>query len=180
MRTYKRYEGADGLSARVSAAAAWIAWGCLALVLAGGGVWAAEAPPPRLEGGDPADSVLWAPRPKPMDRTRKAAVAQRMARQERPSDELGLLGDLKALDVRDDQALFRVDGQEQTLRPGDSLKGDVVKSITPKRMVLLRSEAQNEKMGETLIIIDFLAPGRTRVRMYAARDWTARPFKSVE
>jgi hypothetical protein len=144
------------------------------------GVLAEEPAAPRRAGGASSGRVWRAAPAKPIDNAPKAGVAQRVRPKAGPADELRLLGDLKALDVRDGEALFRVDGQEQKLRPGMLLKTDVIQSITPQRMVLLRPETVDDKKGETLIIVDFVGPGRNRVRMYAARDWTARPLRPVE
>lgn len=153
---------------------------CLALALMGASALAEEAVAPNRE-GDGASGKVWRVAPtKPADKTPKAGVARRLRPKAVASDQLRQLGDIKALDLREGEALFRVDGQEQTLRPGMFLKTDRIESITPQRMVLLRPETVNEKMGETLIIVDFLGPGRSRVRMYAARNWTATPLRPVE
>jgi hypothetical protein len=90
-----------------------------------------------------------------------------------------LLGDIRAIDLRDGEALLRVEGVEQTIRPGMRLKTDVVRSVSPERLVLVRPEGVDEERGETLIIVDFLGAGRTRVRAYATRDWTAQPPQST-
>jgi len=180
MRTYKRDVVADGVSARRQATATRIGWGFLALAFLSAGVLAGEAAPPAREGESPSGKAWRAAPTKPVDKTPKVGVARRARPMAAPSDELRQLGDIKALDVRDGEALFRIDGHEQTLRPGMLLKTDLIKSITPKRIVLLRPETVNERMGETRIIIDFIAPGRSRVRMYAARNWTARPLRPTE
>jgi hypothetical protein len=96
------------------------------------------------------------------------------------ADELRQLGDLKTLDLREGEAIVRVDGAEQTLRPGMRLKGDLVRSISPQRIVLVRPEGVDAKKGETLIVVDILGAGRNRVRVYAARDWTATPPRTAE
>jgi hypothetical protein len=150
----------------------------LALAVMGGSVLAEEAKPPE---GEDSSGKVWRVAPaKPIDKSPKVGVARRPRPKAVASDELRRLGDIKALDLREGEALFRIDGREETLRPGMLLKTDRIESITPTRMVLLRPEGVNEKMGETLIIIDFLGPGRSRVRMYAARNWTDKPLKRAE
>jgi hypothetical protein len=166
-------------SARSRASAILTVWGFAALVCTCSGVLAEEQVPPRREGDTSPGKVRHVAPVKPVDKAPRIGVAQR-PRLRGPADELGQLGDIKALDVRDGAALFRIDGHEQTLRPGMLLKTDVIKSITPQRMVLVRPESVNEKMGETRIIVDFIGPGRNRVRMYAARDWTARRLRPAE
>jgi hypothetical protein len=180
MRTSKSDGQADLESARGWTTAMWGACACLALALMSAGALAEEPAAPQREGEDSSGKAWRVAPAKPADTTPKAGVAQRLPAEAVPSDQLRRLGDLKALDVREGEALFRVDGKEQTLRPGMLLKTDRIRSITPQRMVLVRPETVNETMGETLIIIDFLGPGRNRVRMYAARNWTARPLRPVE
>jgi hypothetical protein len=150
------------------------------LLLVCSGALAEEAAPPAREGESPSGKAWRAAPAKPADKTPKMGVARRPRPKAAQSDELRLLGDIKALDLREGEALFRIDGQEQTLRPGMLLKTDLIESITPQRMVLVRPESVDEKKGETLIIVDFLGPGRSRVRMYAARNWTSKPLRPVE
>jgi hypothetical protein len=116
----------------------------------------------------------------PPDTTRKPMVARRVPRSAAAVDDLRLLGDIKVLGMAEGEARLRVDGVEQSIRPGMLLKTDVVKSISPQRMVLVRPEAVDTRKGETLIIVDVLDGGRTRVRMYATRNWTARPRLPLE
>ncbi len=161
---------------------AWIRarLGIVALVFASAFGQAAEPVTPPRQGEGAAGRVWSRPKVKAVDRTPKRVAVQRVPPSIGQVDGLRRLGDVKALDVRDGEALFRIDGREQRLKPGMLLKTDVVKSITPQRMVLVRPENVDEKRGETLIIIDFSGPGRSRVRMYATRDWTARPVRPVE
>lgn len=147
-----------------------------------GGALAEEQPSALPRGAAASGGAIWrAAAPKPVELKSKTVVAPLPSRKPAaPSDELRTLGDLKALDVREGEALLRVDGVERTIRPGMRLRDDVVQSITPQRMVLLRPKHVDEKKGEALVIVDFLGPGRSRVRTYASRDWTARPPRSAE
>ncbi len=153
------------------------------------GVFAEQPVPkaPKAKGEDAAKA--WAAAPSaPVDRapkpgaapavahtaTAKAATAQTSA------DERRLLGDLKTLEARDGEALVRIEGVEQTIRPGMQTKLGRVESISPQRLVLLRAAAEDPKKGETRVVIDLLGAGRRRVRIYASRDWTAEPPRPAE
>lgn len=118
-----------------------------------------------------------------LDRAPQRAALERESTQPKPStaaDGLLVLGDFKALDVREGEAIVRLDGSERTLRPGMQLKGDLVRSISPRRMVLVRPGSTDPKKGETLIVVDFEDAGRSRVRIYAAQNWTATPPMKAE
>ena len=95
-------------------------------------------------------------------------------------DGLRRLGDVKALDLRQGEGVFRVDGVEVTLRAGDMLKTDLVEFVSPERLVLRRPATVDEKKGETVIIVDFVGPGRSRVREYASRNGMVKPSRLVE
>jgi len=127
----------------------------------------------------------WAVVPQePLDRTPKRVAAPAKVARKKGDDlgvnELRLLGDIKVLELREEEALLRVDGVEQMIRSGGHLKAHLVKSVSPERLVLVRPEGVDAERGETLIVVDFLGAGRSRVRMYAARDWTARPPRLTE
>jgi hypothetical protein len=127
---------------------------------------AQDAVPP-----DPSGALkVWQAAPtKPPAIEPQTLSAARPTRNVTASDELRTLGDLKLLDAREDEAVLRVDGHEQTIRPGTALGSGVV-----------RPGQVDAKKGETLIVVDFLGAGRSRVRTYAARDWTAQPPKPAE
>ncbi len=180
MRSWERGVGADRTSARGRAPVVRTGWGLAVAALLSVSAWAEPPAAPRREGEASSDRVWGAAPAKPAGTAPKAGVARRPRPKAGPSDELRLLGDVKVLDVKDGEALFRIDGQEQTLRPGMLLKSDLIKAITRQRMVLLRPESVDEQKGETRIIVEFVAPGRNRVRMYAARNWTSRPLRPVE
>jgi hypothetical protein len=141
---------------------------------------AADPPAPPGDRTGTAEKVWRGDPGQPHDRTPKRVAVPAPAAKAVATDELRQLGDVRALELREGEALLRVDGVELTIRPGMRLKTDLVKSISPKRMVLLRPEGVDAKKGETLIVVDVLGAGRSRVRMYTARDWTARPPRSEE
>lgn len=95
-------------------------------------------------------------------------------------EDISVLGDVKLVRAEEGQARLRIDGAEETLRPGMFLKTDRVKSIAPERIVLVRPAEVDEAQGEVFVVIDILAGGRTRVRTYATRDRTAKPPRPVE
>jgi hypothetical protein len=152
----------------------------LALWLMGARVPAEEQAARTDSRGAQGKTLVSAPRPKAPDRTPKRGLARVVRRNAAAVSDLRLLGNVKALEVKDGEALLRVDGVDQTIRPGMFLKTDMVQAITPKRMVLVRGEGTDDRKGETLIIVEFLGAGQSRVWMYATRDWTARPPRPVE
>jgi hypothetical protein len=125
--------------------------------------------------------TVWQAAPStPAEIKSRTLSAPRPPRKTTATDELRALGDIKALDVREGQALLRVDGAERTIRPGMLLGSDRVLSIAPQRMVLVRPEQVDRKKGETLIVVDFLGAGRNRVRTFAARNWTTQRPRPAE
>jgi hypothetical protein len=131
---------------------------------------------------DPSGArAVWRAAPsKPAEVRSRTLSAPRPTPRATATDELRTLGNLKVLDLREGEAVLRVAGVERTVRPGMLLEHDVVQSITPERMVLVRPERVDQKKGETVIVVDFLGAGRSRVRTYAARDWTAQPPRPAE
>ncbi len=156
------------------------ALGLTSLLAAGAGVLAEEPAARTDSGGAQGNTVLSVPRTKPPETTPKRASARRARRSAAAVRDLRVLGDVKALEVKEGEALLRVDGVEQTVRPGMLLKTDVIQAITPRRMVLVRPEGVDAHRGETLIIVEFTGAGQSRVSMYATRDWTARQPRPVE
>jgi hypothetical protein len=152
----------------------------VALLLVCSGVLAAEPAARTDSRGAQGKTLVSAPRPKAPDRTPKRGVARVVQRNAAAISDLRLLGNIKVLEVKDGEALLRVDGVNQTIRPGMLLKTDMVQAITPKRMVLVRGEGTDDRKGETLIVVEFGGAGQSRVWMYATRDWTARPPRPVE
>jgi hypothetical protein len=139
------------------------------------------AEPAQTSASTPQSAVVMSAAPaQPAATPEKQAVARRSPRTTAAADDVRVLGDVKVLGMATGEARLRVDGTEQTLKPGMLLKTDMVKSITPQRMVLLRPDGVDGRKGETLIFVDVLAGGRTRVRTYAARNWSARAPKPVE
>jgi hypothetical protein len=116
----------------------------------------------------------------PFDTTPKATRARRPPIPPVMEDGMRRLGDVKVLDLREGEGVFRVDGVEVTLRAGDKLKTDLVEFVCPDRLVLRRPATVDEKKGETVIIIEFVGPGRSSVQEYASRSWTAKPKQPVE
>jgi hypothetical protein len=83
------------------------------------------------------------------------------------SANAGALRNLQAIDLHDGVAHVRLDGVDQTVRAGDVLGGDVVRSIEPNRIVLARSEGP----GRTAtVIVTFDAQGKARARVFTTQD----------
>jgi hypothetical protein len=64
---------------------------------------------------------------------------------------------LRALATAEGEAHLIVDGAPRTVRPGDQVGSDVVKSISPGRMVLVRPASRTR--SEALVIVTFDAKG---------------------
>ncbi len=142
---------------------------------------APKAPKSKREGA----ARVWAAAPSaPVDRASKAGAAPVAAAQkgtaQAAADDLHRLGDLKTLKVGDGEALVVIEGVQQTIRPGMRTKLGLVESVSPQRLVLLRTAAEDPKKGDTRVIVDLLGGGRNRVRIYASRDWTVERPRPAE
>jgi hypothetical protein len=80
-----------------------------------------------------------------------------------------VLAGVRALALAEGEARLVVNGVERTVREGDVLRGDLVKSVAPGRMVLLRAAGDEER----LVIVTFDARGEGRERAILARDPSA-------
>jgi len=85
----------------------------------------------------------------------------------------------KALKTADGEARLLVDGTEQTVRPGSRLGGDLVKSVSPGRLVLERGAGPDDPRGQALVIVTFDAAGQARTRVLWTRDPTAHRSPEV-
>ena len=85
----------------------------------------------------------------------------------RPSANAGTLKNLEALSLRDGEARVRLDGIDYTLRPGDTIAGDVVRRVEATRIVLARPEGDKR---EAIVIVTFDGQGRARVRVFGTLD----------
>jgi hypothetical protein len=85
----------------------------------------------------------------------------------RSSVDAGALKNLQPVNLRDGEAQVRLDGVVRTVREGDALGTDVVRSVESNRLVLARSEGSGR---ESTVIVTFDAQGTSRVRVYSTQD----------
>lgn len=131
----------------------------------------ASAQASNAEGEDKTAIELQTPKTPPVDATpRTVAIPGPARRLQRDSADAGGLKGMRVLSVSTGEARVVVGGAERTLRPGDAIGADVVKEIGDGRLILKRSETGG---SEALVIVDFDAQGRSRVRVLSTRDRTA-------
>jgi hypothetical protein len=91
----------------------------------------------------------------------------------------GGLEGVRALHIGDGEARLVLEGGERTVAPGTVIGTDTIRSITPGRIVLQRA-ATDEQGGPGIVIVDFDDQGRTRVRVFATKDPTAKVPRDVK
>ncbi len=96
-----------------------------------------------------------------------------------PSKASGTLETLKPLSMKEGEAQVLVDGVEQTIRPGSLIGKDVVKSVDPGQMVLLRPASAGYPGGEATVVVTFGEKGTSNVRVYWTKDPTAHVAPEV-
>lgn len=88
------------------------------------------------------------------------------------SADAGALRGLRVLGVQDGVARVALaDGTERTLRAGDSVAGDVVRSVGPGRILLDRRAAEDEGGGSATVVVKVGPDGRSQVYVL----WTRNP-----
>ena len=88
----------------------------------------------------------------------------------RDSAHSGVLKGIRALDLKPGEARVLVEGSERTLHVGDAIGEDVVKSIEPGRIVLVRSPKPGNPEGDALVWVDFDSSGASVVRVVLMKD----------
>jgi hypothetical protein len=89
--------------------------------------------------------------------------------------ESGPLFDARLLGVDGEAARLRLPDGEVTLRAGDSLGDEVVKSVRGRQIVLRRPARPGRAGGDALVIAEFDAAGVARVRVV----WSDNPGAPV-
>ena len=93
---------------------------------------------------------------------------------DRDSAHSGALKGIRALDLKPGEARVIVDGSERMLHVGDAIGEDVVKSIDPGRIVLIRSPKPGNPEGDALVWVDFDPSGASLVRVMLLEDPTPK------
>lgn len=125
-----------------------------------------QPPPPPGPGLVPLD-----PPPFPVDRTpKRVKVPGPPPSMQGDSAEAGALKGVQALSIKEGEARLRLVGGERTVRPGDAIGADVVKSIIPGQMVLARSPSTAGALGSATVVVKFDEQGRGRVRVFHTTD----------
>lgn len=125
----------------------------------------------------PEDSTFkpYTPAVPPPDRTPKAAAVPRVAPAGRDSgDALGLKG-VQALSIKEGEARLRLAAGERTVRPGDAIGPDIVKTVTPGQIVLLRTASTEKRLEAATVVVRFDSAGRGRVRVYYEKETSPPP-----
>ncbi len=79
------------------------------------------------------------------------------------------------LAVEGDTARVRTAEGERALKPGDTVGRDVVKSVRDRQIVLRRAAQPGHPGGDALVVVDFDAAGKARVRVI----WSLNPGPPV-
>ena len=90
------------------------------------------------------------------------------------STHSGVLKGARALDLKPGEARVIVGGSERVLHVGDAIGDDVVKSIDPGRIVLIRSPKPGNPKGDALVWVDFDPNGASLVRVMLLEDPTPK------
>jgi len=92
------------------------------------------------------------------------------------SADAGALRGLRVLGVQDGVArVLFADGTERALRAGDVVSGDVVRSVSPHRMLLDRRAGEGQDGGSATVIVKLGAGGASQVYVL----WTRNPRPSL-
>jgi hypothetical protein len=111
------------------------------------------------------------PPPIPVDPTPKVVkMAGPAPSRAGDSPDAGALRGVQALSLKQGEARLRLADGERTLRPGDAIGADVVKSIEPGQMVLVRAGATPAAEATATVVVKFDELGRGRVRVYHLKD----------
>lgn len=94
--------------------------------------------------------------------------------------DAGALAGVRAVQIDDTQARLVIQGVERVVKAGDLIGADIVKSISPGRVVLLRPAAAAGAGGESLVILQFDPQGRTQVLVIASKDTTAKAPRTIK
>jgi hypothetical protein len=118
-----------------------------------------------------AGVVLALPSPPPLDNApRQATMAGPGPARGRDSAGTSALKGVQAREIKSGQARLALASGLRTVRPGDLIGTDVVRSIEPGRILLTRSSPNG---GEATVVVSFDDAGRGRVRVLFASDPTA-------
>ena len=168
------------MSDRIAAVAA-----CCALVLAGPVVWSGETPQAsapagrRQEGSArsaPAQGsaglapVTGAPSPAPPGPLSSHPVAVRVDPPARAATRP--VGPFRVLALGEGVGSLEVDGAARTVKPGERLGRDTVRSIAPSQLVLERAASSTDS-APVLVIVTLDENGRPHTRTFHTRDETA-------
>lgn len=86
---------------------------------------------------------------------------------------------LRALQIKEGEALVQTAEGQRLLHPGDHIGNDVVKAIDEGLLVLDRPAAPGQPGGDRRIVVRFDAQGRASVRIYTTEDPTAVELQRV-
>ena len=124
-------------------------------------------------GGAPvgAGTTVAVPSPVPVDSAPRAVTAAGPAAT-RARDSVGTTAwkGAQAREVKAGQARVALAAGERLIHPGDVVGGDVVRSISPGRILLARALADG---NEATVVVTFDEAGRGRVRVLYGSDPTA-------
>jgi len=118
-----------------------------------------------------AGVVMAVPSPPPLDNApRQATAPGRGPSRGRDSAQTSALKGVQAREIKSGQARLVLASGLRTVRPGDLIGTDVVRSIEPGRILLARTSPDGQ---EATVVVSFDDAGRGRVRVLFGSDPTA-------
>lgn len=124
-------------------------------------------------GGSPggAGVIMAVPSPPPVANAPGPITAARTSpARDRDSAGTSALKGVQAREIKSGQARLVLASGMRTVRPGDVIGTDVVRSIEPGRILLARTAADGQ---DATVVVSFDDAGRGRVRVLFANDPTA-------
>lgn len=124
-------------------------------------------------GGSPGGPgvIMSVPSPPPVDNAPGPITAARTpTTRDRDSAGASALKGVQAREIKSGQALLLLVSGLRTVRPGDRIGTDVVRSIEPGRILLARAGADGQ---DATVVVSFDDAGRGRVRVLFGSDPTA-------
>jgi hypothetical protein len=118
-----------------------------------------------------AGTIMAVPSPPPLDNApRQATAAGPGPARGRDSAGTPALKGVQAREIKSGQARLLLVSGLRTVRPGDVIGSDLVRSIEPGRIVLARTRPDGE---DATVVVSFDDAGRGRVRVFFGHDPSA-------
>lgn len=126
-------------------------------------------PPPPDTTENEVMAIHPAPPPDTTPRRMRVRVVPETGRRARPANPEPLFG-VKALALKDGEALLQLADGQRLVHPGDAIGTDVVQVIGDGTLVLERPEAPGRPGGVGTVVVRFDAQGRSAIEVFHTGD----------